>query len=58
MLSKKLPSFNRVKKYYNINFDKKKYGIILFHPVTTNGKETLAIVKSIIKSVVALKKIS
>jgi UDP-N-acetylglucosamine 2-epimerase (hydrolysing) len=56
MLSKKLPSFNRVKKYYNINFDKKKYGIILFHPVTTNGKETLAIVKSIIKSAVALKK--
>jgi UDP-N-acetylglucosamine 2-epimerase (hydrolysing) len=56
MLSKKLPSFNRVKKYYNINFYKKNYGIILFHTVTTNGKETLAIVKSIIKSVVALKK--
>jgi UDP-N-acetylglucosamine 2-epimerase (hydrolysing) len=33
MLSKKLPDLASVKKYYQINFD--KYGIFLFHPVTT-----------------------
>jgi len=33
MLSKKLPSLSKVRKKYNINFD--KYSILVFHPVTT-----------------------
>ena len=38
MLGKSLPSINDVKKHYDINFD--KYGILLFHPVTTESDET------------------
>ena len=52
MLSKKLPTINQVKKYYTIPFT--KYGILIFHPVTTelNGlqKQIKNVVTAVLKS--------
>ena len=39
MRSDKLPNFEKVLKHYEIPF--KDYGILLFHPVTTNSKDLL-----------------
>lgn len=50
MKSKKLPSFDEVKKRYEINFD--KFSILIFHPVTTNLgnlKKEIEIIVSAIK---------
>lgn len=40
MLSKDLASIRAVKRYYEIDFD--EYGIVLFHPVTTEVKDLKA----------------
>lgn len=37
MFSEELPSLERVKNYYQIPFD--QYGIVMFHPVTTEAKD-------------------
>ena len=39
MLSNNLPSLETVKKYYNINFE--TYGILMYHPVTTDKQEVI-----------------
>jgi len=52
MNSKELPSLTEVKNYYNINF--KNYGILIYHPVTTDTKNiekyTNILIKTLIKS--------
>ena len=49
MLGKSLPSINDVKKHYDINF--KKYGILLFHPVTTESGETKNQIDTIVDAI-------
>jgi UDP-N-acetylglucosamine 2-epimerase (hydrolysing) len=46
LLSKQLPSINTVKKRYGINFN--KYGILLWHPVTSNIRNLKSDTKKII----------
>jgi UDP-N-acetylglucosamine 2-epimerase (hydrolysing) len=52
MMSKSLPELSEVKRYYDIPF--LKYGIVLFHPVTTDLADTeraaAAIVDAVIES--------
>lgn len=52
MMSKSLPELSEVKRYYDIPF--LKYGIVLFHPVTTDLPDTeraaAAIVDAVIES--------
>lgn len=52
MLNGSLPSIEKVKKYYEINFS--NYGILIYHPVTTEydsiGKKIKIIIDAIIKS--------
>lgn len=50
MNSKDLPSLEFVKKYYNIEFD--KYGILIFHPVTTEVENLSSQTKILIDSLV------
>jgi UDP-N-acetylglucosamine 2-epimerase (hydrolysing) len=52
MLSDELPTIEEAKKYYEIGFD--SYGILMFHPVTTERRETekyaRAVVDAVLKS--------
>jgi UDP-N-acetylglucosamine 2-epimerase (hydrolysing) len=48
MLSKKLPTIDEVKRYYDIVFD--DYGIVLFHPVTTDLEETSKSVREMVSA--------
>ena len=49
MLGKSLPSLEDVKKHYDINFN--EYGILLFHPVTTESDETQSQIDIIIDAI-------
>ncbi|MDY0277844.1 MAG: UDP-N-acetylglucosamine 2-epimerase [Acholeplasma sp.] len=50
MFSDSLPTFNEAKKKYDITFD--KYGILMFHPVTTEYIKIKDHAKSIVNAVV------
>lgn len=54
MKSKSLPNINEVKKRYNIDFN--EYGILLFHPVTTELSKLKTQVKKLCNSVKKIKK--
>jgi len=54
MVSKKLPTMSKVKRQYNINFS--EYSILIFHPVTTELKETPRQTKIILNAIKASKK--
>jgi len=54
MNSKSLPSIQKVKRRYEINFN--KYGIILFHSVTTELSEISSQVKSLVDVVINSKR--
>ena len=54
MVSKKLPTMSKVKRQYNINF--KEYSILIFHPVTTELKETPRQTKILLNAIKASKK--
>ena len=55
MIKKNLPSIEMVKKRYNIKFD--KYGIFLFHPVTTlERKEVVSQCKKLFSAIIKSKK--
>ena len=54
MRSDKLPNFEKVLKHYEIPF--KDYGILLFHPVTTNSKDLPKSVKNLVDSIIDSKK--
>lgn len=49
MNSKKLPSLDFVKNYYEISFD--KYAILMFHPVTTEFDKIKEQVKTLVDSI-------
>lgn len=49
MNSKKLPSLDFVKNYYEISFD--KYAILMFHPVTTEVDKIKEQVKTLVDSI-------
>jgi UDP-N-acetylglucosamine 2-epimerase (hydrolysing) len=51
MNSKDLPDLPEVKRYYNFNFD--RYGILLFHPVTTEIKDIRRQVTLLVDEVLA-----
>lgn len=54
MLSDSLPSFQEVKKYYEIPFD--NYGILLYHPVTTEHGSIGEHIKNIVDAIIASNK--
>ena len=54
MRNSALPSINDVKKRYSISFD--DYGIILFHPVTTEFSKTKSYTNSLIRCSIKSKK--
>lgn len=54
MVSKKLPTMSKVKRQYNINF--REYSILIFHPVTTELKETPRQTKILLNAIKASKK--
>lgn len=54
MKSKKLPNISEVKKRYNFDFD--DYGILLFHPVTTELSKLKAQVKKLCNSIKKINK--
>jgi len=54
MDSKILPTLNEVKYHYDINFQ--SYGIVLFHPVTTEVQNIVQHTKILIKSILKTKK--
>jgi UDP-N-acetylglucosamine 2-epimerase (hydrolysing) len=54
MKSKKLPNISEVKKRYNFDFN--DYGIVLFHPVTTELSELKVQVKKLCNSVKKINK--
>jgi len=54
MRSDKLPNFDKVLKHYEIPF--KDYGILLFHPVTTNSKDLPKSVNNLVDSIIDSKK--
>jgi UDP-N-acetylglucosamine 2-epimerase (hydrolysing) len=49
MLSNSLPDISEVKSHYGINFD--EYGVLLFHPVTTEAYKTKEQITSIIEGI-------
>ncbi len=53
ILNKKLVNINLVKKKYNINFE--KYGICIFHPVTTELSKIEYQINSLFKSLIKSK---
>jgi UDP-N-acetylglucosamine 2-epimerase (hydrolysing) len=53
MISKNLPSINEVKSRYEINFE--DYGIILFHPVTTENERMREYSKQLVDAVLISK---
>lgn len=54
MLNKDLPSLDEVKKHYEIDFD--NYGILIYHPVTTEYGEIGNKVKILIEAILKSKK--
>ena len=54
MVSKKLPTISKVKRQYNINF--REYSILIFHPVTTELKETPRQTKILLNAIKTSKK--
>ena len=54
MLSDKLPGIDKVKKRYNIPFN--KYGIFIYHPVTTEIANLTKNIRNIISALVESKK--
>lgn len=50
MNSKKLPSIEQVKKRYNIPYD--RYGILMYHPVTTEVEKINQNIKSIVDALI------
>lgn len=54
MLSENLPAIEEVKNYYDIPFE--KYGIVLFHPVTTDLEGTSLSIKELVSSLIASKR--
>ena len=53
MLSPNLPLIEKVKGYYGIPFE--EYGIVLFHPVTTDLEGTAAAAKALVSALLASK---
>lgn len=51
MFSDELPSLEKVKNYYQIPFD--TYGIVMFHPVTTEVKEMQQYVDNFVKALIS-----
>ena len=51
MLSPDLPSLKEVKNYYDIPFD--EYGIVLFHPVTTDLEGTASAAKALVSALLS-----
>lgn len=51
MLSDRLPALEEVKRYYNIPFE--QYGIIIFHPVTTDLADTSSAAKAVVEAAIA-----
>ena len=52
MLSTDIPAIDEVKKHYKINY--KSYGIVIFHPITTDLQGTEHYAKELVKSILAL----
>ena len=53
MLSKDLPSGQEAKEHYNISFETRAYGVLLFHPVTTDQAATARDAESLVSAVLA-----
>jgi|ETNmetMinimDraft_23_1059889.scaffolds.fasta_scaffold46735_2 UDP-N-acetylglucosamine 2-epimerase (hydrolysing) len=51
MLSHDLPSLEEVKRYYNIGFN--EYGLVIFHPVTTDLEETARVSEEIVSVILS-----
>ncbi len=51
MFSESLPSFDVVGKYYEIPFREQQYGMLMFHPVTTEYDLMKGVVKNLVDSV-------
>jgi UDP-N-acetylglucosamine 2-epimerase (hydrolysing) len=49
MMSENLPHLDEVKRYYDIEFS--DYGVVIFHPVTTDLRDTEHSVKAIVDSI-------
>lgn len=49
MLSKRLPTLAKVKRYYDITFD--KYSILMFHPVTTEFRDVPVQARNLVDAV-------
>lgn len=54
MLSDKLPTIEKVKSYYEIDFQ--NYGIAMFHPVTTEGDEMQRYAKEFVDAIIEFGK--
>jgi len=50
MLNGSLPSIEETKKYYEIDFD--KYGIFIYHPVTTEYEKTAENIRSVVDAMI------
>lgn len=50
MMSKNLPDLPEVKRYYDIGFT--DYGVVIFHPVTTDLKDTEDAVRAIVDALI------
>ena len=50
MLSKKLPDIDVVKEYYEIDFE--NYGVVMFHPVTTEIDNLLVCIQNLINALI------
>jgi len=51
MFSPTLPHFEEVSKHYEIPFNRGEYGIVLYHPVTTEREHTNRNAKEVVQSV-------
>lgn len=49
MMSPSLPEFSEVRRYYDLNFS--DYGVVLFHPVTTDTADTARSANAIVDAV-------
>lgn len=54
MLEKNLPALSNVKEYYGINYE--NYGILMYHPVTTENKDLKKHVRELVDAVIESKK--
>jgi UDP-N-acetylglucosamine 2-epimerase (hydrolysing) len=50
MFSPLLPDFEEVKRHYEIAFNQQEYGIVLYHPVTTEREQTSRHAKEVVDS--------